>query len=243
MRAPGALLRSDPPRMVIKLCDFGLAAQLPTAAPLAAPAAAEEEEEGEEGPAGVKTKKELKAEARAAGVSVDAIDDAGEGEDERAGLLELIEAAVARGPPGGSAARSSRAEDLPPVADDAFLRVHMLHLDGDGAVVEGLGQAVAGQEEGAAERWGRLEVDTELVETCGTPQYIAPEVWAGAGYGTDSDVWSAGVLLYQLLVGATPFDSSSLQILRHQVLQPPPQPFRSRSGDRGLRWIRITTFL
>jgi serine/threonine protein kinase len=63
----------------------------------------------------------------------------------------------------------------------------------------------------------QLKADVELTETCGTPAYVAPEVWAGAGYGPEADVWSAGVTLFQMLAGATPFDGSSLLVLKHQV--------------------------
>ena len=57
---------------------------------------------------GERTKKELKAVARNAGVSDDAIDDAGEGEDEKAALIELIVAASAR--PAAAQKRAALAE-------------------------------------------------------------------------------------------------------------------------------------
>ena len=57
---------------------------------------------------GKRTKKELKAEARKAGVSDGAIDDAGEGVDEKAVLIELIVAASAR--PAAAQKRAALAE-------------------------------------------------------------------------------------------------------------------------------------
>jgi serine/threonine protein kinase len=44
-----------------------------------------------------------------------------------------------------------------------------------------------------------------LTKISGTPIYIAPEVLLGAGYNTSSDVWSVGVLLYQMLTHRFPF--------------------------------------
>jgi eukaryotic-like serine/threonine-protein kinase len=39
----------------------------------------------------------------------------------------------------------------------------------------------------------------------GTPRYLAPEIWRGQGSSPGSDVYSLGVLLYQLCAGRTPF--------------------------------------
>lgn len=39
----------------------------------------------------------------------------------------------------------------------------------------------------------------------GTPQYMAPEIIRGKGYGTAADIWSLGVLCYRLVYGTLPF--------------------------------------
>jgi acyl carrier protein len=40
---------------------------------------------------------------------------------------------------------------------------------------------------------------------CGTPDFMAPEVIRGGGHGRLADVWSTGVLVYELVAGKPPF--------------------------------------
>jgi serine/threonine protein kinase len=40
---------------------------------------------------------------------------------------------------------------------------------------------------------------------CGTLDYLAPEMLEDKAYDTSVDVWAVGVLLYEFIVGSTPF--------------------------------------
>lgn len=44
-----------------------------------------------------------------------------------------------------------------------------------------------------------------LKTQCGTPGYVAPEILEAVPYGTKSDMWSLGVIMYILLGGYPPF--------------------------------------
>ncbi len=67
-------------------------------------------------------------------------------------------------------------------------------------------------------------------ESVGTFHYMAPEIGKGE-YGKEIDIYSMGIILYELLTGTVPFDGESSQeiILKHLTADPDlsrvPQPF------------------
>lgn len=48
----------------------------------------------------------------------------------------------------------------------------------------------------------RLQVTRKI---CGSPGYMAPELFTGPSYSYQVDVWAAGVMLYKMMVGKLPF--------------------------------------
>ena len=55
---------------------------------------------------------------------------------------------------------------------------------------------------------------------CGTPGYIAPEIYENneKGYLFEVDIWSMGVIMYQLLTGELPFNGSDVFEIKNNVL-------------------------
>ncbi|BFZ10537.1 hypothetical protein BsWGS_13576 [Bradybaena similaris] len=63
-----------------------------------------------------------------------------------------------------------------------------------------------------------FQPDSTLSTFCGSPLYASPEIVNGNPYhGPEVDVWSLGVILYTLVYGAMPFESSNVAILRQQI--------------------------
>lgn len=64
-----------------------------------------------------------------------------------------------------------------------------------------------------------VNVKDSLFETsCGSPHYASPEVIEGIKYdGTKADIWSCGVILYAMVTGKLPFDSSDIPEVLQKV--------------------------
>jgi hypothetical protein len=56
----------------------------------------------------------------------------------------------------------------------------------------------------------------------GTPAYLAPEQIMGEPHSTRSDLFSLGIVLYQMLTGVPPFDGSSVAAVCAQILTTDP---------------------
>jgi NIMA (never in mitosis gene a)-related kinase len=53
----------------------------------------------------------------------------------------------------------------------------------------------------------------------GTPYYLSPEIIENSPYNFKSDIWSLGVLLYEMCALKPPFNGASLHILALQIVR------------------------
>ncbi|HEV2854437.1 MAG TPA: protein kinase [Thermoanaerobaculia bacterium] len=66
----------------------------------------------------------------------------------------------------------------------------------------------------------------------GTPQYLAPEILQGQEADPRSDLYSCGIVLYEIFTGALPFDgASAMDVMVKHLREEPPPP--------GSRWREI----
>jgi len=68
----------------------------------------------------------------------------------------------------------------------------------------------------------------------GTPDYLAPELIRGGPPTVASDIYAAGVVLYELLTGMTPFCGGSVAEILGRQVDDPVVPPSLRSPDQGI---------
>ena len=81
----------------------------------------------------------------------------------------------------------------------------------------GIAKVLEGELEGASPKLTRAGM------VFGTPRYMSPEQAAGGESDHRADLYSAGIVFYQMLAGVVPFDGDDLvKVLRQHIVEPPP---------------------
>jgi len=79
---------------------------------------------------------------------------------------------------------------------------------------------------------------TRVGSIMGTPQYMSPEQCRGERLDARSDIYSLGVIAYQMLAGETPFEGDMLAVMRQHIKTPPP-PLREKNRKVPKRVARL----
>ncbi|KAE9335819.1 hypothetical protein PR003_g12821 [Phytophthora rubi] len=70
-------------------------------------------------------------------------------------------------------------------------------------------------------KFGITQATSGAKTICGSYEYLAPEILRGQEYGTASDWWAFGAVLYELLTGLPPWYSQNPEEMCKHVLQTP----------------------
>ena len=62
-----------------------------------------------------------------------------------------------------------------------------------------------------------LDSNQTNLSICGTPLYSSPQLLLKKGYNAKVDTWALGVIVYELLVGTTPFHSFEMKDLLNKI--------------------------
>jgi serine/threonine protein kinase len=97
---------------------------------------------------------------------------------------------------------------------------------------------------GIAKAIGSSEEQMNLTQTgfiCGTPRYLSPEQALGHDVDGRADLYSVGVLMYEMLTGRPPFigENPISIVMKHVHDDPPPLTGMEKYGDVGrqARWL------
>jgi tetratricopeptide (TPR) repeat protein/tRNA A-37 threonylcarbamoyl transferase component Bud32 len=117
----------------------------------------------------------------------------------------------------------------------------IIHLDvkpDNVMLLDGRRESIKVVDFGVAGLLGDRPIDkgTDELETTvnGTPAYMAPERALGRGYDHRSDIYSLGVMAYEVLTGTIPFDAEDIITTLRKQVHEAPEPLRTRAPDRRI---------
>jgi len=83
-------------------------------------------------------------------------------------------------------------------------------------------------------------VDEQQKTLCGTPYYVSPEIASGLDYDYNSDIWSLGIVLYEIITGLKPFDKPNPSELYQSIIN---DDYKSLPTDTDPRLVFLVNFM
>lgn len=80
---------------------------------------------------------------------------------------------------------------------------------------------------------------TRSGHTFGSPSYMSPEHATGGAVDGRSDLYSVGVLLFEMVTGTRPFEGDIQQLLRHHLITPVPRLVERRPELKQLPLLQV----
>jgi serine/threonine protein kinase len=90
----------------------------------------------------------------------------------------------------------------------------------------------------------RLNEGTRMTRSgmqVGTPYYMAPEAWEGKTLDAQADIWSLGIVLFEMLAGQLPFAGDTPLSVMSKVNTQPPPDLRKLRADVPSDLVRIVS--
>jgi len=150
---------------------------------------------------------------------------------------ETLQQKIARGPLGGEDAVNVALQIASALAEAH--KAGIVHRDVKPANVimtrDGTAKII---DFGLAKLAGRARL-TRTGSTMGTAAYMSPEQARGEEIDSRTDLWSLGVVLYEMLAGRSPFAAEHEQAVVYRILNEDPQPLATHSPEIPLALERI----
>jgi serine/threonine protein kinase len=100
---------------------------------------------------------------------------------------------------------------------DAVAHCHARHIIHRDIKPENILVGLNGELKLADFGWSVHAPNSRRKTICGTLDYLPPEMVVGKEYDEKVDIWTIGVLLYEFLVGCTPFEAASQRATMYRI--------------------------